>query len=135
MNGAWQLGLGASHYWVGYIHYRRNDLDSAMAHFKEYLRITERLVARTPDSLNYRREMSLATSNIGSTLEAMGDLPGALTAFKRKVAIIEDVVRRDSTKWDWRLDLGNGYNTVGVTPAEARRPRGRRAEPQPWNSQ
>ena len=114
-NGAWQLGLGASHYWVGFVHYRRNDLDSAMAHFKEYSRITERLVARSPDSLNYRYELALASSNIGSTLEAKGDLGGALAAFQRKVAIMEELVRRDSTKLDWRRDLGNGYNTVGVT--------------------
>ena len=115
LNGAWQLGLGASHYWVGFIHYRRNDLDSAMAHFAEYSRIAERLAARTPDSLTYRYEMALATSNIGSTREAMGDLRGALTAFRRKVAIMEDLVRRDSTKLDWQRDLGNGYNTLGVT--------------------
>jgi serine/threonine-protein kinase len=115
MNGAWQLGLGASHYWVGFIHYRRNDLDSAMAHFNEYLRITERLVAQSPDSLNYRNEMALATSNIGSTREAMGDLSGALAAFQRKATILEELVRRDSTKLDWRRSLGNAYNTVGVT--------------------
>jgi tetratricopeptide (TPR) repeat protein len=115
MNGAWQLGLGASHYWVGFIHYGRNDLDSAMAHFMEYARITERLVARSPDSLTYRYETALALSNIGSTREAMGDLRGALTAFQRKVAILEELVKREPAKLDWQRDLGNGYNTVAFT--------------------
>jgi serine/threonine protein kinase/tetratricopeptide (TPR) repeat protein len=114
-NGAWQLGLGASHYWVGFIHYVRTELDSAMTHFKEYSRITERLVARSPDSLNYRYELAQATSNIGSTREAMGDLRGALEAFQRTVAVEAELVRRDSTKLEWRRSLGNGYNTVGLT--------------------
>ena len=113
-NGSWQLGLGASQFYVGYVHFRRNELDSAMAHFKAYLRITERLVALYPDSLAYRTEMGLANSNIGSTLEAMGDLPGARAAYERKNAVLEELVRRDSAKLDWRRDLGNGYNTLGV---------------------
>ena len=115
VNGAWQLGLGASHFWVGYIHYVRNDLDSAMAHFNEYLRITERLAARAPDSATYKVEMSLAMGNIGSTREAMGDLRGALAAFQRKVVILQELVRRDPEKLEWQRDLANGYNTVGFT--------------------
>jgi serine/threonine-protein kinase len=113
-NGAWQLGLGASHYWVGYMHFRHNDLDSAMTHFTSYLRITERLVARSPDSLLYRNELGLATGNIGSTREAMGNLSGALEAFRKQVAIVEDLVRRDTTNLPWRSDLGNAYNKVAV---------------------
>jgi serine/threonine-protein kinase len=114
-NGQWQLGLGASHFWVGNIHYRRNDLDSALAHFTAYLRITDALVARAPDSLTYRNENALAHSNVGSTKEAMGDLRGALGEFQTKTAIEEELVRRDSTNLEWRRDLGNAYNTVGVT--------------------
>ena len=114
-NSAWQLGLGASHYWVGFIHYVRNDLDSAMTHFNEYSRITERLVARAPDSLNFRYELAQATGNIGSTREAMGDLRGALAAYQRAVTIEEALVQRDSSKLEWRRTLGNGYNKVGTT--------------------
>jgi len=115
MNSAWQLGLGGSHYWVGFIHYVRNELDSAMTHFNEYSRITERLIAMAPDSLNFRYELAQATSNIGSTREAMGDLRGALAAYQRAVSIEVALVQRDSSKLEWRRSLGNGYNKVGVT--------------------
>ena len=114
LNDLWQLGLGASHYWVGFIHYRKSELDSALAHFAPYLHITERLVARAPDSLSYRLELGEANSNIGSTKEARGDLAGALSAFQRKLAIAEDLVRRDSTKLEWRESLANNFNAVGV---------------------
>ncbi len=115
MNSAWQLGLGASHYWVGFIHYVRNELDSAMTHFNEYSRITERLVALAPDSLNFRYELAQATSNIGSTREAMGDLRGALAAYQKALTIEQALVQRDSSKLEWQRSLGNGYNKVGVT--------------------
>ena len=114
LNDAWQLGLGASHYWVGFVHYRKSELDSALVHFAPYLRITERLVARAPDSLRYRLELGDANSNIGSALEAKGDLGGALSAFRRKLVIAEDLVRRDSTKVEWKESLANNYNAVGV---------------------
>ncbi len=114
LNGDWQLGLGASHFWVGSVHYQRNDLDSALAHFVPYLRLTEALVRRSPENRTYRLELGLANSNIGSTREAKGDLSGALEAFRAKVAIIEDLVRRDSSNLAWLANLANGYNTVAV---------------------
>jgi eukaryotic-like serine/threonine-protein kinase len=113
LNGEWQLGLGASHFWVGFIHWRRNELDSALAQFLPYLRITEALVTRAPDSLTYRNELGQATNNIGSVKEAQGDLAGALESFRAAIAAKQTLVRRDSTKLDWQLGLANSYNAAG----------------------
>ena len=113
MNSEWQLGLGASHFWVGSIHLRRNDLDSALAQFTPYLAITKKLVARAPDSLRFRDELGQANSNIGSVKEAKGDLSGALAAVREAIRVEEDVVRRDSTTLDWQMELANSYNKAG----------------------
>ena len=113
-NSEWQLGLGASHFWVGFIHWRKNDLDSALANFTPYLAITRRLVARAPDSVRFHNELGQANSNIGSVKESKGDLTGALDAFRDAIRAQEDVVRRDSTKLDWQMDLANSYNAAGV---------------------
>jgi serine/threonine-protein kinase len=112
-NTEWQLGLGASHFWVGFIHWRRNDLDSALAQFEPYLAITRKLVARAPDSVRFHNELGQANSNIGSVKESKGDLPGALAAFRDAIRSEEDVVRRDSTTLDWQMDLANSYNSAG----------------------
>jgi serine/threonine-protein kinase len=112
-NTEWQLGLGASHYWVGFIHWRRNDLDSALAQFEPYVAITKTLVARAPDSVRFHSELGQASSNIGSVKESKGDLPGALAAFREAIRSGEDVVRRDSTKLDWQMDLADSYNSAG----------------------
>ncbi|MFL5617870.1 MAG: protein kinase domain-containing protein [Gemmatimonadaceae bacterium] len=112
-NSEWQLGLGASHFWVGFIHWRRNDLDSALAQFTPYLAITEALVARAPDSVRFQNELGQANSNIGSVKESKGDLPGALAAFREAIRAEEAVVRRDSANLDWQMDLANSYNSAG----------------------
>ncbi|HKH90424.1 MAG TPA: protein kinase [Gemmatimonadaceae bacterium] len=112
-NSEWQLGLGASHFWVGFIHWRQNELDSALAHFTPYLAITKNLVARAPDSVRFHNELGQANSNIGTVKESKGDLPGALAAFRAAIGAYEDVVRRDSTKLDWQMDLANSYNSAG----------------------
>jgi serine/threonine protein kinase len=113
-NGEWQVGLGASHFWTGYILWRQADPDGALEHFLPYLRITEALVARHPDSLAYRLEQAYALSNIGSVKETKGDLRGALAAFNSTLAIKQDLVRRDSTNPERQLDLAQTHNSIGV---------------------
>ena len=112
--GAWQVTLGASHFWVGNLLWQQGDFDGALAHFVPYLRITEGLVAAHPDSLSYRLELAQAHSNIGSVNEARGDLAGALQAYGASLAIKQGLVRRDSSNLDWRLDLAHTYNSMGV---------------------
>ena len=113
-NSEWQLGLGASHFWVGFIHWRLNDLDSAVTEFTAYQRITRDLVARSPDSLRFRNELGQANSNIGSVKESKGDLTGALAAFLEAIRAKEYAARRDTTKLDWQMDLATSYNSAGV---------------------
>jgi eukaryotic-like serine/threonine-protein kinase len=110
----WQLGLGASHFWVGFIHWRQNELDSALVHFTPYLAITKKLVAGAPDSVRFRNELGQAGSNIGTVRESKGDLAGALEAFRDAIRAQEYAVSRDSTKLDWQMDLANSYNAAGV---------------------
>ena len=113
-NSEWQLGLGAGHFWVGFMHWRQNELDSALVHFTPYLAITKRLVAGAPDSVRFRNELGQAGSNIGTVRESKGDLPGALAAFRDAIRAQEYAVSRDSTKLDWQMDLANSYNAAGV---------------------
>jgi serine/threonine-protein kinase len=113
-NGEWQVGLGASHFWIGYILWRQADPGGALEHFVPYLRITEALVARHPDSLAYRLEQGYALSNIGSVKESKGDLRGALAAFRSTLAIKQEIAKRDSANLERQLDLAQTHNSIGV---------------------
>jgi tetratricopeptide (TPR) repeat protein len=112
-NAEWQVGLGASRFWVGYTHYLQGTLDSALAHFEPYLAISRRLVQLDSSNADWQLELGYAHSNIGSVREAQGDLPAALDAFRYTLGVKQRLVARDPADVDRRLDLGNTHNTVG----------------------
>ena len=139
-NAAWQLGLGHAHFWAGNVEWQRGNVDAALAHFVPFVRISERLIARFPDSTSYKRELASALSNIGSAREAKGDLGGALQAYGQGLALDQGIAGRDGSRGDAdaRGELALAYNTVGV----AQRKRGdlagalasHRAELAIWNA-
>ncbi len=113
-NGEWQVGLGASHFWVGYVRYLRNEFEPALAEFVPYLQISERLVEAEPENESYRLELGYAHSTIGSVKEAQGDLEGALEAFRRTLDVKRELAARRPEDPDRRFDLAVEHNKVGV---------------------
>jgi len=113
-NGEWQVGLGASRFYVGYLHYLREDLDSALRHMEAYHAIAQRLVERDPANMDWQMELGYANSNIGSIQEARGDLRAALVAYRGTLATKRLVTDRDPADPDKQFDLANGYNKVAV---------------------
>jgi eukaryotic-like serine/threonine-protein kinase len=113
-NAEWQIGLGAAHFWVGYIHWLQGELDAALEHFDPYLDISRRLVARDPDNPAYQTELAHAWSNIGSIREARGDLEGGIEAFTQSLEVKRGVVEQDPANAEWRMSLANNHNTLGV---------------------
>jgi eukaryotic-like serine/threonine-protein kinase len=113
-NAEWQVALGAAHFWVGYVHWLRDELDAAESEFMAYLDISQRLAAREPDNLEYALELGYAWSNIGSLREARGDLAGAMDAFRETLAAKQALVRHDPANQEWQLDLAHTHNSLGV---------------------
>jgi eukaryotic-like serine/threonine-protein kinase len=111
------FGLGQSEFWAGYAHWERGDLAAARPHFEAYEEVSERLVALEPGRADWRAELSYAHSNLGSLLQAQGDLPGALDRFRRTLAIDETLTAEaegSPEEGDRRFDLALTHNTVGV---------------------
>jgi eukaryotic-like serine/threonine-protein kinase len=113
-NAEWQIGLGAAHFWVGYVHWLQGALDAALEHFDPYLDISQRLVARDPANSEYQSELAYAWSNIGSIREARGDLEGGIEAFTQSLEVKRGVVERDPASAEWQMSLANSHNTLGV---------------------
>ena len=112
-NTEWLAGLGASHFWVGYVHYDRSQHDSALAQFEPYLEVSRRLVARDSTKPEWQLEVGYAHSNIGSVHEARGEWAEAIRAFRYTLDVKEKLVALDSSNLDWRVDLGVSHNTLG----------------------
>jgi eukaryotic-like serine/threonine-protein kinase len=109
-----QLGLAFAHYWVGFLHFRNGEPDSALAHWFPYVEIAERLVARHPDSTRFRAELAYAHGNVGSALEARNDLEGAGRAYGSVAAVWEELSRADPDNRQWLLSLAANHNKRAV---------------------
>ena len=76
------FGLAQSHFWVGFVHWRRHNLDAAEGEFKAYLDVANRLTTIDARRDDWRREVAYANSNLGSVLEARGNLDAALVRYR-----------------------------------------------------
>jgi len=110
----WQLGLGAIHFWLGYVHWQREDLEVALEEFLAYLEVAEELVAIDADNLDFQRERGYAHSNIGFVRQQQGDLDGALEQFELCLAIEQAITGADPGNLDFRLDVADSHNAVGL---------------------
>lgn len=119
--GEWQLGLGISHYWVGYVQWLRGDLSAALAHFQAYRRITEALVKSEPSNQQWRLESGYAQSNIGSVYRARGDLDEALEAFQSALQTKQALLASDPENKKFQYEVAVAHNHVGVTLREVGR--------------
>ena len=113
-NGAWQVGLAASHFWMGSVAYYRSDFEGARRSFERYLEISRRLVERDPRNTEYQQELAYAYSNLGSVDESVGKLDDALRSFRQVLAIAEELARLEPSNAARRLDVALAHNKIGV---------------------
>lgn len=112
-NGEWQKGLGASHFWIGYVDWRQNDLEHAEAEFREYQAIAETVAKKRPDDPQWQLEVAYAYSNLGSLAEARGHLEDAREAYSRSLALRDALAKKDPTDAELRRGLATAHNKLG----------------------
>ena len=108
------FALAQSHYWVGYVHWKRHDLAAAEREFQAYLAAAHRLVALDASRAEWQREVAYADSNLGSVLEARGDLPAALERFRACLAVERALLARTPSDTDLQSSVASSHNTIGV---------------------
>ena len=113
LNPKWQLALAHNQFWAGQIDMRRGDVDAALAHFEPLVRVSDRLMARYPDSVAYRAEVAYALNNIGFVHEAKADARAALASYQAAAVILTPLVKED-TNTDYVVALGAVHNAAGV---------------------
>jgi serine/threonine-protein kinase len=108
------FGLAQSTFWVGFVHWRRHDLDAAEREFNAYLDVANRLTALDGSRDDWRREVAYANSNLGSVLETRGDLEAALARYRAGLAIEEELLRKQPSDKDLRYSAAASHNAIGV---------------------
>lgn len=72
------LAHGTSHFWVGNVYRLVGDNTNALARWKSYLAISERLTKAHPNDETYQIERAYGHSNLATLAEASGDFTTAL---------------------------------------------------------
>ena len=112
-NLEWRAGLGASHFWLGHVSWRRRDLDGALEQFRKYLAISEDLVAREPGNATWQLELGYAHGNVGTILQEQGDLDAAREALLASLAIKQELAEAEPNRADRQFELADAHNKIG----------------------
>ena len=108
------FGLAQSHFWVGFVHFRRQKLAEAEREFGSYLEMANRLIMIDPARTDWQREVAYANSNIGSVLEARGDLEGALHRYRACLKTERQLLEKTPGDKDLRHSVAASHNLIGV---------------------
>jgi tetratricopeptide (TPR) repeat protein len=73
----------------------------------------DREPADTPSHLAAQRDLSVSHERIGDVLQAQGDGPGALAAFRLSLGIRETLAARDPANTQWQRDLSVSHQKIG----------------------
>ncbi|WP_363796449.1 winged helix-turn-helix domain-containing protein [Lysobacter firmicutimachus] len=96
---------GTVAYWQGYYDFRQKRLDAAQAHWREYLRASETLVARAPADPRWQLELSYALNNLGTLAHTRQRSAEAADLFARSVAIKQRLLADKPDDKPLRFDL------------------------------
>ncbi|MFO0873924.1 MAG: serine/threonine-protein kinase [Phycisphaerales bacterium] len=107
-NGPWLKSLGAVHFWLGNIAYKRMNLDQAQAEFDAYLRIAERLVALDASNPEWQLELGYAHSNLVQLFRDRGDLVAMRRSLDASLESKRRVAALRPGDGDARRSLANG---------------------------
>lgn len=114
LHGDWQLGLGASYFYLGLLRYLQGDANGSLEYWRRYRDTAERLVRHAPDSARYQLELSAAHGNIGSAYEALGDLEHAIEAYRLALELKERLVELEPENPEYQSALATAYNKMAL---------------------
>ena len=89
------------------------DTVGARAAAEQSQQILADLVAGSPGSTDYQRELSVSYNKVGDVQVAQGDLAGALKSYRDSLAIRERLAQSDAVNAGWQRDLSVSYEKVG----------------------
>jgi len=124
----WLATLGATHFWIGYAHWNRNALDTALKEFTAYRTIAGRMVELEPARAEWQLELAQAESNLGSLHQVQGRFPEAERHFDAAVTIKRALAEAQPDNPRWQRELASSLSWVGEA-VYRQGPRARRAGP------
>jgi tetratricopeptide (TPR) repeat protein len=102
-----------SHFWIGFVHYERLEMDEARRHFEQYLALSEALLQREPGNTAYQTEVAYAHSNLGTLELKLRHFAEAEAHYRRTAAMNRMQVRAQPDSLQPRKDLAETLSWLG----------------------
>jgi tetratricopeptide (TPR) repeat protein len=112
-NSEWQIALANSHFYIGFLHWQRDELEAARSEFETVLPIVDRVSAREPDRAEWIAERGWAYTNLGRVLELQGQLEKALAVYREVKSINDRMVELEPDNTEYQLEVGFAHNNIG----------------------
>jgi tetratricopeptide (TPR) repeat protein len=109
----WLATLGATHFWIGYAHWNRNDLEAALDQFNAYRTIATRMVQLEPRRAEWKLELAQAESNLGSVRQAQSRFSDAAQHFESAAAIKRALAEAEPDDPRWQRELATTLSWLG----------------------
>ena len=106
---------GQAEYWVGYVHWRRLELDLAEEWLRRYRDTSEALLERDASRDEWILEAAYAHHNLAVLDLEAGDLEVAETGFREEVAILRKLFERSPDDLELVEALADAYSWLGTT--------------------
>lgn len=107
-----KIALANSHFYVGWVHLQRNDLDAARERFSTAIPIVDAVVAAEPGRAKWLVEQGYAYTNLGRVLELQGQLEEALKLYREVQQINDRLVQLEPSNQDYLLEVGFAHNNI-----------------------
>ena len=109
----WLATLGATHFWIGYAHWNRNEFDAALREFTAYRTIAGRMVELEPRRTEWRNELAQSETNLGSVHQAEGRFADAEQHFDAAVTIKRALTDAEPHNPRWKQELAGSLSWLG----------------------
>lgn len=109
--------LGTNAYWLGLLHLRQREFDTAESFFNEYKTASERWRVAAPNSIDAISELAYSHGNLGTVALRQGHLEQAATYFAASVQLKQQVLTRRKTA---DLSAGLANSIVGLAAVKVR---------------
>jgi eukaryotic-like serine/threonine-protein kinase len=110
----WQIALAESENWIGFVHWRRGELDAAAGRFERGLQVLHVLADASGEDVELLDKLGIGHTNLGRVQEARGDFDAALASYEEVREIHERCLELAPENAQLRLELGFAHNNIGM---------------------
>jgi hypothetical protein len=100
-------GTGRAHSLLGDVLQAKGRLEDALAAYREYLAIFQRLAATDPSNVGWQRDLALAHNKLGQAFQDIGDEKNAQSSYRSAVEAMEWAIAMSPGTVMWKQELRN----------------------------